>query len=130
MLVCLYPTNVKTAEPIGPKFCVGPHMTPGKVYKLSKFKKFASNKIRFLINSNHGIFLIKSANLFFIFVLHSTNRKCLQLQKKIKSLILYCTKEQFNSFISKKHERYIWTHFKKVYFVSQKHLYIISPNAG
>ena len=31
--VCLYPINVKTAEPIGPKFCVGPHVTPGKVYK-------------------------------------------------------------------------------------------------
>ena len=23
--VCLYPINVKTAEPIGPKLCVGPH---------------------------------------------------------------------------------------------------------
>jgi len=31
-----------------------------------------------------------------------TNRKCLQIQKKIKSLILYCTKGQFNSFISQK----------------------------
>ena len=30
--VCLYPINVKTAEPIGPKFCVRPHVTPGKVY--------------------------------------------------------------------------------------------------
>ena len=30
--VCVYPTNVKTAEPIGHKFCVGPHVTPGKVY--------------------------------------------------------------------------------------------------
>ena len=25
--------NSKTAEPIGPKFCVGPHKTPGKVYE-------------------------------------------------------------------------------------------------
>ena len=24
--VCLYPINVKTAEPIGPKFCVGHHV--------------------------------------------------------------------------------------------------------
>ena len=31
--VCLYPINVKTAEPIGPKFFVGPHVTPGKVYE-------------------------------------------------------------------------------------------------
>ena len=29
--VCLYPINVKTAEPIRPKFCVGPRMTTGKV---------------------------------------------------------------------------------------------------
>ena len=29
--VRLYPINVKTAEPICPKFCVGPPMTPGKV---------------------------------------------------------------------------------------------------
>jgi len=33
--VCLYPNpiKVKAAEPIGPKFCVGPHVTPGKVYE-------------------------------------------------------------------------------------------------
>ena len=30
--VCLWSINVNTAEPIGPKFCTGPHMTPGKVY--------------------------------------------------------------------------------------------------
>ena len=31
--VCLflYPRNVKTAEPIGLKFCVGPHVAPGKI---------------------------------------------------------------------------------------------------
>ena len=29
--VCLYPINVKTAEQIGPKFCVEPNMTPGKI---------------------------------------------------------------------------------------------------
>ena len=34
--VCLYPINVKTAEPIPPKFCVGPHMTPEKVLNLKK----------------------------------------------------------------------------------------------
>ena len=30
--VCLYPINVKTAEPIEPKFFVGHLGTPGKVY--------------------------------------------------------------------------------------------------
>ena len=33
VFVCLYPINVKSAEPIGPKFCVGPHVAPGKVYE-------------------------------------------------------------------------------------------------
>ena len=33
MSVCLYPINVKTAEPIGPKFFVGHLGTPGKVYE-------------------------------------------------------------------------------------------------
>ena len=31
--VSLYPINVKTAEPIGPKFFVGDLGTPGKVYE-------------------------------------------------------------------------------------------------
>ena len=31
--VCLYPINVKTAEPIGPKFFVGSRVAPGKVYE-------------------------------------------------------------------------------------------------
>ena len=30
--------NVKTAEPIRPKFCVGPHVAPEKVYSQSDFK--------------------------------------------------------------------------------------------
>ena len=38
--VCLYSINIKTAEQIGPKFCVGPHVTPGKVYEESKFAFF------------------------------------------------------------------------------------------
>ena len=32
LFVCLYPKNVKTAEPIGPKFCVGHHVTPENTY--------------------------------------------------------------------------------------------------
>ena len=31
LFVCLYPINVKTAEPIETKFCVGPNVTPAKV---------------------------------------------------------------------------------------------------
>ena len=36
--VCLCPINVKTAEPIRPKFSVGPHVAPEKVYGQSDFK--------------------------------------------------------------------------------------------
>ena len=43
LFVCLYPINVKTAEPIGPKFFVGSRVTPQKVYGWSNFQKFASN---------------------------------------------------------------------------------------
>ena len=42
MAVCLYPINVKTAEPIWPKFCVGPHMTNEKASGCSKLQKFVS----------------------------------------------------------------------------------------
>ena len=43
MLVCLSVCpfvckNVKTTEPVGPTIILGPHMTPGKVYKLDDFK--------------------------------------------------------------------------------------------
>ena len=48
--VCLYPINVKTAEPIGPKFFVGHLGTPGKVYESSKFQIFDSIKIRSSLN--------------------------------------------------------------------------------
>ena len=47
--VCLYPINVKTAEPIGPIILSGPHMTPGKVYEGSNFQKLASNKRKIVI---------------------------------------------------------------------------------
>ena len=40
LFVCLYPINVKTNELIRSKFCVGPHMTPRKVYGFSKLQNF------------------------------------------------------------------------------------------
>jgi len=40
----LYPLNLKKAEPIKPKLCVGPYMTPEKVYGTSKLEeKFMEN---------------------------------------------------------------------------------------
>ena len=69
LLVCLYPKNVKTAELIGRKFCVGPHMTPGKVLLDSCSKLHSS------VTKSFWIFLkflkcakniIKSTNLFLL----------------------------------------------------------------
>ena len=51
LLVCLYPINVTTVEPIRPKFCLGLHLSPGKVYRWSKFQNFASNKNRLSIKA-------------------------------------------------------------------------------
>ena len=47
----------QTVEPIRPKHFVEPHRTPEQVYGGSKFKKIASNKIRFSLNfENHELF--------------------------------------------------------------------------
>ena len=48
--VCPFVSNKRqlTAEPIGPKFCEEPHVTPGKVYEWSKFQNYASIKTLFL----------------------------------------------------------------------------------
>ena len=39
MSVCLYPINVKTAEPIGPEFIVGPRVNPRKGLWMIEFSK-------------------------------------------------------------------------------------------
>ena len=49
MFVCFYPINVKTAELIGAKFCVGPHREGLWMIKISKF---AYIKIRLNLNTN------------------------------------------------------------------------------
>ena len=40
LLVFLYPINVKTAERIGLKFCMGPHAISGNVVDAKNKKKF------------------------------------------------------------------------------------------
>ena len=40
LFVYLYPINIKTTEPIGPKFHVGNHMTPREGYRCSKLEIF------------------------------------------------------------------------------------------
>ena len=77
--VCLFVSNkVKTVEPIGPKFVVGPRVTPSKVYGWMNFQKFHLNKIRFRKFWKSTKFILKSANfLFFCFTMYS-ERKFLQ----------------------------------------------------
>ena len=63
VVVCLF---VSTKRQNGPTFCVGPHMTPGKIWMI-KTKKLASNKIQFLLNiQNSQHFLIESVNFFLL----------------------------------------------------------------
>ena len=73
--VRLYPMNVKTAEPIGPEFCVGPHVTQGKVYDWSKFQKFASIKSKV-----YEIFSWNPRNYFLYLFTMYTKRTCSQLK--------------------------------------------------
>ena len=88
-LVCLgvcfflYPINVKTAEPIGPKFFVGHHVTTGKVYEWSKFQIFVSINIRSSLNFwklwKSTKFFVKIRELFLSCFTMSTKRTCSQL---------------------------------------------------
>ena len=82
--VCLYPINVKTAEPIGPKFFVGHHVTTGKVYdEWSKFQIFVSIKIRSSLNFwkfwKSTKFFVKIRELFLFCFTMYPKRTCSQL---------------------------------------------------
>ena len=74
--VCLFPINVKTAEPIGPKFCVGPHICPqGRLmndrnFKISLLTKFNFHKI-FKIHET----FVWNLRTFFVIVLQCTQRE-------------------------------------------------------
>ena len=72
--VRFYPINVKTAEPIGPKFFVGPRVTPGKVSG-SEFSKICLLQNSICENfKNPGIFFIKFAKFLLVFVLQYVRR--------------------------------------------------------
>ena len=81
--VCLYPINVKTAEPIGPIFFVGHLGTPGKVYEWLNFQKFAPTKLvswKFWKSTN---FFVKIRELFLFCFTMYTKRTCSQLILKM-----------------------------------------------
>ena len=58
--VCLYPINVRTAEQIGSKLCVEPHMTPWKIYGCLEVQKVVSKIFDF-------VKFCKSAKKLFLF---------------------------------------------------------------
>ena len=81
--VCLYPINVETAEPIGPKFFVEHLGSPGKVYESLKFQIFVSIKIRFLkILKIHEFFFENPRNFFVVICLQGEALCILFLQMK------------------------------------------------
>ena len=83
LYVCLYPINVKTVEPIGLKFFVGPRETPGKVYERSNFLKFAVTKLDFWkFWKSTKLFFYKICEIFVCFTMY-TKRTCSQLKYKM-----------------------------------------------
>ena len=68
LFVYLYPINVKTAEPIGPKFCVGSHMIAGKNWVSSELQKCVFNILNFLFlkSTKKNCKFVKKLFLFYI----------------------------------------------------------------
>ena len=63
--VCLCLINVKMAEPIGPKFCVGPYMTQGKVYEWSIAKISLQQNLILIKFRKFTITFYKIRDIFF-----------------------------------------------------------------
>ena len=76
----LYPINVKKAEPIGPKFCVGHRVTPEKDFGWSKLKKNCLQQISLNLDIPR-IYFRKSAH-YFVFVQLIEGGKANQTTKK------------------------------------------------
>ena len=84
---CLFVSSyVKTAEPIRPKFDVGPHVTPGKVYEWSKFQKFVFKSFMFLQNFENAQKNIMKSQTFFVLFVILYKEKMLTDKATIKSL--------------------------------------------
>ena len=89
LFVCLYPINVKTAEPIGPNFFEGHHVTLGQELSMIKIKNlclkvfyFCKNIQNFEVPRIFSNKFSKTTKLFheireldFVFVLKCTQRE-------------------------------------------------------
>ena len=74
LFVCLYPINIKTAEPTGPKFFVGNHVTTGRFMNDQNFKYLSALK-----SSKSTKFFVKIRELFLFSFTMYTKRTCSQL---------------------------------------------------
>ena len=70
-----------SAEPIGPIFCVGPHMTPGKVYGSSKYEKNSWKIVGFFLKMRHFGKKIRQ--------IWKNGRLSMRQLKELKSKIIY-----------------------------------------
>ena len=68
--VCLFVSNVKTAEPIEPKFYVGPHMTPGKVLDAPNYKDLCPNVFDFCKDFRIREKVLLDPRTFFVIIIH------------------------------------------------------------
>ena len=70
--VILNKINVKTAEPIGPKFCMGPYMTPRKVCRGTKLQKLVFKSFWFLLNLKNAqqILINLRTFVYYCFILY------------------------------------------------------------
>ena len=99
--VCLSPINVKTAEPIWPKFVVRPWVTLGKVNNWLNFQICASNKIWFLkfwkstkfFLLNLRIFRFSFYNVFKAWLIKKSKAKISQIEW---NRFMYFTRAEFN----------------------------------
>ena len=74
VFVCLFPTNVEKAEPIGPKFCVGPYMTEERLRDAQNYKNVCPKVFDFenaRTNIIHELFCLL---LFILYTIKSLNR--------------------------------------------------------
>ena len=87
LFVCLQ-QNLKTAEPIGPKFCYGTSHDPRKILRMIRIFKNLPHKIRFLFCKSRKKYFIIS-ELFLLFFQHCLlNWKCSQLKNIMGAKIL------------------------------------------
>ena len=80
LFVCLYPINVKTNELIRSKFCVGPHMTPRKVYGCSILQNFF--EFCKILKMHEKYYEIRETFLFLFYIAEREN--ALQIKPQLK----------------------------------------------